>query len=255
MLISILGCGGSQAKNSRTTSFLVDGKLLLDCGAATDVLTPIECGKIDNILITHPHIDHIANLPFLTELNFFIRKDPVVLHGIRDSVEYISDHLLNGKLWPDFSEIPNETDKTLSYRIIRPFERLEIGGYSVTAIPVNHTVPAVGYLIDDGRAAFAFAADSYLTDIFWERIRGEKRLKAVIMESSFPNRLEDLAKLTRHLTPSLLAREFEKLERPDVEIFATHIKPFYRKEVLGELRKLSRTLPLTALKDGMEIVL
>jgi len=251
--ISILGCGGSRGKNSRPTAFLIDGKLLLDCGTVTEVLNPKDCARIDNIILTHSHIDHIGDLPFLAELTFDLRKDPVSVHGIKETIKSISSHILNGHIWPNFSKIPNPKESKLTYKALKSLQNKEISSYSVLPIPVNHTIPTVGYLIDDGKTAFAFAADTYITGSFWEKIREERRLRSLIIEASFPNRLEGIAKMTGHLTPGLLAGEVKKLNRKDVEVYVTHIKPFYRKEVVKELKGLSRKLPIRVLEDGMEI--
>jgi hypothetical protein len=67
--------------------------------------------------------------------------------------------------------------------------------------------------------------------------------------------LEEAAWTTRHLTPNLLEGEVNKLKRDDVEIYVSHIKPVFKKEVVAELRKLSKRLPLNILEDGMQIKL
>jgi ribonuclease BN (tRNA processing enzyme) len=255
MRISILGCGGSKSNGSRPTAFLIDGKLLLDCGTATEVLSLKEFALIDHIVVSHAHIDHIGDLPFIANLAFDVRKDPIVLHGTKEALKDISAHIFNWRIWPDFPSIPNAKDAKLSYSTLRPQKRVVVGQYSILAIPVNHTVPTVGYLIDDGEIALAYTGDTYNTELFWERIRGEKRLRAVIIESSFPNRLKEAAKTTRHLTPNLLEGEISKLKRDDVEIYVSHIKPVFRKEVIDDLRKLSKRLPLNILEDGMQIKL
>jgi len=255
MNISILGCGGSRGKDSRPTAFLIDGRLLLDAGTATEVLSLKECAEIDHILITHAHIDHIGDLPFIANLAFDMKKDPIILHGIEASIKDISAHIFNWRIWPDFPKIPNTKDAKLSYRTLKPQKKVAVDQYSVLAIPVNHTVPTVGYLIDDGETALAYTGDTYNTDLFWEKVRGEKKLRAVIIESSFPNRLEEAARITRHLTPSLLEQEVKKLKRNDVEIYVSHIKPVFKKEVIADLRKLSKRLPLKILEDGMKIKL
>jgi len=253
MEIKILGCSGSRGKELKPTAFLVDEKLLIDAGTASEVLNEKERAKIDHILITHSHIDHTGDLPFLAESAFDLRKKPITVYGIKEVIEAISSYIFNWQIWPDFAEIPNRKGSKLSYRILRPLKKIKVGSNFITPIRVNHTVPTVGYLIDNGKTAFAFIGDTYSTDLIWKEIRNNKRLHAVIIEASFPNRLEKDAKLTGHLTPKLLHKEISKLGMEGVQIYVTHLKPLYRDEIISELKILSKKLPLKILEDGMTV--
>src|SRR5919108_2430593 len=124
MRISVLGCGGSRGKGSRTTAFLIDERILLDAGAVTEVLNVERCTGIDHILITHAHIDHVCDLPFFIETVFDYRKEPVILYGIKDVIQDISSHIFNQRIWPDFSRIPNTEEAKLSYKVIEPLTDL-----------------------------------------------------------------------------------------------------------------------------------
>ena len=55
-------------------------------------------------------------------------------------------------------------------------------------------------------------------------VNATKNLKAVITEASFPNSEEALARISGHLTPSLLGKELEKLKR-DVPVYIYGPKP------------------------------
>ena len=255
MEITVLGCSGSRGKGLRTTAFLVDNALLLDAGTITEALSLEQCAQINHILITHAHIDHIGDLPFLVESVLGLRKEPIYVHAIDEVIEDISSHIFNDHVWPDFSEIPSAKEPILSYRRIKPLESITVGSYNVLPIPVNHIVPTVGYLIDDGKTVLAFAADPYFTELFWQKTQTEQRLGALIVEASFPNRLEEVAEVTKHLTPTLMAEELKKLKRSDVDVYVTHMKPPYRRELIVELKKLSRRLPIKILEDDMKIIL
>jgi len=253
MKISILGCNGSRGLGLKPTAFLVDKNVLIDAGTCSEALSIKKRLNIDHILITHAHFDHIADLPFLAHTAHDHRKAPLYVYGIKEAIDDILTHIFNWRIWPSFNEIPNAKKSKISFKPVSPLKNIQVNSYKIMAIPVNHTVPTVGFLIDDGKSAFAFIGDTYTTDLFWKKIRDHKRLSAVIIESSFPNRLSNTAKITGHLTPKLLYKEIAKLDRNDVKIFVSHLKPFYRKEIIKELKTLSHELPLEILEDGMEI--
>ncbi|MGB7290632.1 MAG: 3',5'-cyclic-nucleotide phosphodiesterase [Thermodesulfobacteriota bacterium] len=253
MQISVLGCNGSRDVGLNPTAFLVDKKILVDAGTCSEVLSNKVRSKIDNILITHAHIDHIADLPFLAQTAFDFRNEPLNIYGIKETLDDISAHIFNWRIWPNFNEIPSSRKSKISFRNITPLENIRINSFNIMAIPVNHTVPTVGLLVDNGKTAFAFTSDTYKTELFWEIIRDHKRLKALIIECSFPNRLEKTARLTGHLTPNLMFKEISKMQRNDIKIYVTHLKPLHRHDVINELKKVSEKLPMQILHDGMKI--
>ena len=66
MRLRVLGCsGGIGGRHLRTTSFLVDGDVLLDAGTGVGDLSLAELSLIDHIFVTHSHLDHVASIPFL----------------------------------------------------------------------------------------------------------------------------------------------------------------------------------------------
>ncbi len=253
MQISILGCNGSRDVGLNPTALLVDKKILIDAGTCSEVLSNEVRSKIDHVIVTHAHIDHIADLPFLAQTAFDFRSEPLNIYGIKETLDDISAHIFNWRIWPNFNEIPNSKKSKISLRSIKPLENVRIGSLNIMAIPVNHTVPTVGLIVDDGKSAFAFTSDTYRTDLFWENVRDHKSLKALIIECSFPNHLEKTAKLTGHLTPNLMLQEISKMQRSHIKIYVTHLKPAHRNQVVGELKKLSKNVPMQILEDGMKI--
>ncbi|MDH5339363.1 MAG: MBL fold metallo-hydrolase, partial [Rubrivivax sp.] len=59
MQIRVLGCAGSIAAGCRTTSFLLGGDILVDAGTGVGDLTLEEMARIDHILVSHSHLDHV----------------------------------------------------------------------------------------------------------------------------------------------------------------------------------------------------
>ncbi|MEE9252766.1 MAG: 3',5'-cyclic-nucleotide phosphodiesterase [Thermodesulfobacteriota bacterium] len=253
MKIEILGCSGAPGINLRPTAFLINNELLLDAGTVTEVLTPEQCLGIKNILLTHAHLDHIGGLAYLPDAVYEILESPFQIYGLGETLRAVKKYIFNNVVWPDFAEIPDFSNAKISYNPIKELRELHVDGYTVTPVKVNHTVPTVGYIIDDGESALAFSSDTSSTELIWQKVRDADRLKAVILEASFPNRYRDAAVMSGHLTPALLKEELAKLGRDEeVQVYATHIKPVHREEVIGELSELSsNAVPVKVLKDGM----
>jgi ribonuclease BN (tRNA processing enzyme) len=108
----------------------------------------------------------------------------------------------------------------------------------VTPIPVNHVVPTVGLIVQDGDAGVVFTSDTYVTDAIWRAAREVESLKAVFVDVSYPNEMEELAAASKHFTPRSLSSDLKKLGR-EVEIYAVHIKPSNRDQVVGQLGELA----------------
>jgi cAMP phosphodiesterase len=86
-------------------------------------------------------------------------------------------------------------------------------------------------------AAVLFTSDTYTTNELWEVAKEVDELKAVFVDVSYPNERRALAEASKHLTPELLLPELEKLGR-DVKVYAVHIKPTNRDDVIKELAAL-----------------
>jgi ribonuclease BN (tRNA processing enzyme) len=107
----------------------------------------------------------------------------------------------------------------------------------VTPVAVNHVVPTLAYVVDDGVSAVIFAADSGPTTRLWEVAHHTPGLRAVFLEASFPNSLKGLAEVSLHLTAEMFGGEAAKIP-PGVKVIAVHIKVRYREEVIRELHSL-----------------
>jgi len=136
----------------------------------------------------------------------------------------LQKHIFNWEIWPDFAEIPNLHQPVMCYEKVKLGETVSLGGRSFTPLPVSHVVPAVGYHVDSGKGSLVFSGDTTSCDEFWTAVNGIKRLKYLIVEAAFSDAERDLAVLSKHLCPSLLAEELNKLKLQP-EIFITHLKP------------------------------
>ena len=235
MKVRVLGCsGGIGGRHLRTTSMLVDHDILIDAGTGVGELSLDELERIDHVLITHSHLDHIAALPLLIDTVADRREGPVIVHATEATLELLKSHVFNWAIWPDFSEIAIRADAVMQYRTIEVGQQICLGGRTITAVPAVHTVPAVGYHLDSGAGSLVFTGDTTRNDELWPLLNAIENLRYLIIETAFSNDEEALATLSRHLCPTLLHAELAKLER-DAEVFITHLKPGQIERIMREI--------------------
>ena len=220
----MLGAYGGSTPRHRQTSFLIDGTVALDAGALTESLTLEEQSRVRAIVVTHSHMDHVASLPFLVENVFGRTEGSIEVIGTAGVVESLQLHLFNDALWPDFTRIPNHLLPTVRFRAVEPYQPVAVDGVTITAIPVEHTVPTAGYLIQEGSSSVIFSSDTGPTEGIWRVARETPSLKAIFVECSFPDSMAEVAEVSCHLTPSRLRVEMTKFP-PNIPVNLYHMKP------------------------------
>ncbi len=251
MKIRVLGCYGTELSGYNATSFLVNENILVDAGTIASALTMEEQLKIRSILLSHSHFDHIKGLFFLAD-NLFERFSATVnIYSTSGILDILKAHYFNNLLSPDFTAIPDKKNPVMRFNPIVPGERFEGNGLMVHAFKANHVVESVGYKLQDESGAILYSGDTGATPWIWREARAQKGLKAIFVETSFPNRLGELAKLTGHLTPSMLEEELQKIGDLDVPIFIFHMKPQYLETLTAEIEGLNHP-NISVLKQGDE---
>ncbi|MBI3042047.1 MAG: 3',5'-cyclic-nucleotide phosphodiesterase [Betaproteobacteria bacterium] len=224
MKLRVLGCSGGIGGDLRTTSMLLDHDTLIDAGTGVGDLSINELAQIDHIFLTHSHMDHVACIPFIVDTVGWMRDRPLTLHATRETLGILKEHLFNWKLWPDFTQIPDAKNPVLRYEAVALGSEVAVNGRRITPLPANHVVPAVGFRLDSGRASLVFTGDTTSNDALWTVVNGIPNLKYLIIETALSDRERELARVSRHLCPSLLAEELAKLKLSP-EIYITHLKP------------------------------
>jgi len=224
MRLRILGCSGGIGGDLRTTSMLLDHDVLIDAGTGVADLSLSELKQVDHVFVTHSHLDHIACIPFLVDAVGGMRSEPITVHATAQTLSALQGHIFNWKIWPDFSQIPTAAAPYMQYREIRVGERVQLGGRSITPLPANHVVPAIGFHLDSGKASLVFTGDTTSNDDLWTQVNAIDNLRYLIIETAFSNAERQLAIASKHLCPSLLAIELQKLKRA-AQVFITHLKP------------------------------
>lgn len=238
MKLRVLGCSGGVAQGLRTTSLLINDSILIDAGTGVGDLTLEEMAKIEHIFITHSHIDHVGFLPLLVDSMFSNITTPIKVYSQAVTIQAIRDHIFNWIIWPDFSQLPRPDKAVLQFQAMAPDETLLLDDVLFQMIEVSHTVPAVAYRIEHDGKSIAFSGDTSSNDTLWDRLNAYPGLDILIVESAFSNDQYDLALLSRHYTPSLLAQDLNKL-RHNPEIYITHLKPGDEKKIIEELDKIT----------------
>jgi ribonuclease BN (tRNA processing enzyme) len=245
MRIKVLGCSGAEFPGHNLPGFLLDNKILFDGGSITNVLDKKSQLKIENIFITHAHLDHVKGIPFLAD-NIIIesRQHKVNVLSTPPVIRNIKKNLLNSSVWPDFT-----LKGILRLKELKFGQEIKIDGFTVIPFNVNHSVPAVGYFVEDIRKKRLFyTGDTGPSDETWKKL-GKERIHCLIIEVTFPSRMEETAVRTGHLTPLLLKKELLKIGYLPEKVCITHLKPQYFKDIETELQRL-RINNLRVLRDG-----
>ncbi len=237
MKVRILGCsGGIGGRHLRTTSMLVDHDILIDAGTGVADLSLAELAMIDHVFITHSHLDHIASLPLMIDSIADMRDKPVTVYATDATLEILRNHIFNWAIWPDFSEISIRQAAVMQYRAIRVGEKIALGERTITAVPAEHTVPAVGYHLDSGAGSLVFTGDTTINDAFWPVLNRIANLRYLIIETAFSNQEKRLAAMSKHLCPSMLGEELARLERT-AKIYISHLKPGQIELIMSEIEE------------------
>jgi ribonuclease BN (tRNA processing enzyme) len=259
MNIRFLGAHNIESKDVRPACLLIDNFLAIDAGGLTSSLTFQEQMAIKALLITHHHYDHIKDIPMLG-MTFYIRNSHIhiySLHSVYKAIEYLIKY--PGKFYTDFMGKPPE-NPTIKFTIIEPLKPFSIENYKILAVPVKHSVPAVGYMITSPEGKkFFYTGDtgSGLQDC-WQQTSPE----LLIIEVTAANEYTNSAKEVNHLTPNLLRDEmisFRKIKGYLPRIITVHMFPQNpeKKEIEREIKRIAAELKtsITTGYEGMEITL
>jgi ribonuclease BN (tRNA processing enzyme) len=254
MRIRVLGCSGGIGGSLRTTALLVDDDILVDAGTGVGDLSLESLARIDHIFVSHSHLDHVTSIPFLVDTVCSMRANPIAVYGIRETLDILRAHLFNWQVWPDFTQIPDAVNPCMVYREVEVGQVVEIAGRRITALPAEHTVPAVGYLLDSGRASLAYSGDTTVNDGLWKAVNEASNLRYLIIETAFPNKEREVAVASKHLCPDMLERELAKLRgRP--EVYVTHLKPGEGDLTMQEVSRVAGRWQPRRLENGQEFTL
>jgi ribonuclease BN (tRNA processing enzyme) len=251
LLPSTIDAEGRASPEQRLSCFVVDGRVAIDGGSIAVGLSDGERETVRDVVVTHPHMDHIATLPIYVDDLFGFLEEPLRVHATREVCDLLTRDVFNGTVYPPFQDFDNGRTRVMEFVPFRTGEEFRVAHLTLKAVPVSHIVPTVGLVFTDGVRTIAFSSDTSATEEFWHVVNREPRVDALLIEASFPNALAKLAETSGHLTPDALGRELKKLAHRDLDILAMHLKPSFRLRLIEELEALG--LPrLSPMEPGRE---
>jgi len=250
--IKFLGVNGARTKDKGSTSIQISANSVIDagnliCGLGDDML------DIDTIFLSHSHLDHICDIPFLSDEVIWQNGNPIKIYALKETIESMKNHIFNNKIWPDFTKIkfPNSDKFVVELIVIEVDVTYDMGDFSITPIKTNHLAGSCGYVIKQSNQGVFITADTYCSDRIWDVVNSDKGIHTLCIDVSFPSEYDKLAKDSKHLTPKLLKEEMNKLTRDDLSISIMHLKPSFESRIYKEVDEYNLLLgDGTILEDG-----
>ncbi len=237
MKIEVIGGYGGESLGCRMTCLLINDTIALDAGSLSQALPIDRQAEVEWILLTHSHMDHTSSIPFFIE-NVFSRRQRTIDIYTSSATQYaIRKYLFNNATWPDFTRLPNHLLPAVKFHDLEDEKPVVLNGVTFTPIRVDHPVPTHGFLIEQGGKAVLWSSDTGPTQRLWEVANTARNLRAVCIDVSFDNALQQIADVSFHLTPQTLERELEKLQQK-VPVLLHHLKPPCIEQIQVEVRQL-----------------
>ncbi|HET8798390.1 MAG TPA: 3',5'-cyclic-nucleotide phosphodiesterase [Thermoanaerobaculia bacterium] len=239
MRLKVLGAYGASDAEHNLTGYLIDDWFAVDAGTLTSKLSFAQQARIQAVFISHPHADHIRDLPHLIHNRFSQATGPLTIFASKTVMDLLTANVFNGIVWPDFSEIisPLTNKPAVHYRALTPGKKLVFNDVGITAVNVDHIIPASGVILEMNRQSIVFTGDTGPTTEIWKRANKTENVVAVVTEASFPNDQQSLADETAHLTPFTFGKELSKIT-VDSPVYASHRKIPYERDIESQIRNL-----------------
>jgi ribonuclease BN (tRNA processing enzyme) len=232
MKITLLGAHNLESATTGCVSLLIDGVMALDAGHLTSSLSFEDQLEVKYAVLTHPHYDHVRDIPGLA-MNLALQEKSLDVFAIQPIFKMLEKHFTNDTVYPDYFTRPAEKP-ALRKHVLKYGEETAAGPYRVLALPMVHSVPASGVQVTgpDGHKLF-FTGDTG-PGIKWDQASPD----VLVIEATALNKWDQFARNSGHLTPALLEQELvalrEHLGRLP-RVVTVHMNPLDEAELRAEL--------------------
>lgn len=254
MIIRILGAHNVASATTGFTCVLIDGIITVDAGTLVSTLTFKEQRKINTLLLSHPHYDHMRDIPAFGMSKSMMRSSFTV-YGAEPVREALFTYLVNDKLYIDFTKKP-EKKPIMTFRLIEPGKKETVAGYEVLPVNMKHSVPCTGFQITSpsGKKVFVTSDTGPELAEAWKQISPD----ILITEVTVPNKADEFAHKAGHLTPKLLQKElesFKSIHNYLPRVVLMHLSPFLEEKIKEQLHDVEKALKIkiTVSHEGMKI--
>lgn len=249
--VTVLGAYGSRLKGFGTTCIQLNKSNVIDAGNLIDTIGE-SSAEIENIWLTHSHLDHILDIAHIIDNYFTYYKKPINIHGLKGTIEALQKNFFNNVIWPDFSKIKmhNSDEMCVKYTEIEFDKTYTLSeNENITPFRTDHTVPSCGYVYKKNNSGIMITSDTFSLDRALEIVNSDMEITTAIIECSFESDMQKLAIDSKHLTPKLLSEKLAELKRDDITIRANHLKPLSIQKITKEIDIYCAKWGVRALKD------
>jgi len=254
--IEFLGTCGTRTATQGATCIKIAKHTVIDAGNLINSSME-DITQINNIFLTHAHLDHISDIPFLIEEVVVTSTKALKIYALKETIEALKSYVFNNEIWPDFSKIKllNGRDNTIEFIEIDIDTIYEMEDFSIMPVKTNHTDGSCGYIVKKDKQGIFITADTHVSDEVWDKLNKYTWIHSLCIDVSFSSNQEQLAYDSKHLTPKLLSEELKKLKRDNLSIYPMHLKPFFYKQIVDELStyKFMKSNNSKILLDGDKI--
>jgi len=254
MKVKILGAHNCETSEYGHTCFVVDDILAVDAGSLTSNLSMEEQNRLQALILSHRHYDHIRDVTALST-NFYHSGTSIDLYTSSDVIDTLDKHFFTSGIYRDLTGEPLG-NPTLRMHIVEPFRTYTIAGYNITPVPVNHFGITNGFRIisSEGKQVFYTSDTGPGLDECWKNVSPQ----LIIIEVTENNLSGEGSEKPGHLTPNLLKRElisFKEINGYLPDVVTVHMSPRMEGEIKAELLEVAGELDcrITPGYEGMEI--